>query len=290
MWQTLGFEKNKEFFEGLIGAGEFAHAYLFTGQEMIGKRTFAMEFAGRITSQTNGATALDLSGQPDILIVSPADSESGRSIAIAEARHVKNFVSLSPYAGQYKAVIIDDAHLMTQEAQNALLKILEEPSPSSVMILVSANPSALLSTILSRCQEVKFAPHPRNLLKEILKGSELSEARSEFLAEFANGRLGLIKNVLADSSFDDIEKVIKELVFLIKADINERLAVAQKLTDEKNKADLVCKVLYWQLYMRLRPDEPKTSRILQGLLRLQEIISQPQFNHRLALENFLISI
>lgn len=149
-WQTIGFEKNKKLFESILQDGSFGHAYIFSGQEMIGKRTFAIELANMVTE----------SSAPNVLFVDAANSESGQTIAIEEVRKVKNFLSLSSYAGKHKFVIVDDAHLMTIEAQNALLKILEEPSASSVLILVTASPEALLPTIFSRCQETAFSPHP----------------------------------------------------------------------------------------------------------------------------------
>ncbi len=284
-WRTLGFDKIKNFFEKTLENGQLSHAYIFSGQEMIGKRMFALE----LTNLINRADP-DPVFQPDCLFVDSGVSESGQTITIEEIRRVKNFVSLSPYAGPYKFVVINDAHLMTTEAQNALLKVLEEPSPSSILILVTANPNSLLPTIISRCQEIKFPPHPKKIVDEVLKNSGLPKSEAEFLAEFSNGRVGLVKMIIKEKSFGEIKDSVEELVRLVKADINERLTVAQKLTDEKNKPDLMRKVLYWTLYMRMRINEPKARKILDGLVGLHKIIAQPQFNHRLALENFLVQI
>ena len=291
-WQTIGFDKNKKFFETVIKNGQLGHAYLFIGQEMIGKRTFALELAHFLL---RGSASKYLEAEPlsntDILFVNSANSESGQTISIEEARKIKNFVSLSPYAaGPYKFIIVDDAHLMTAEAQNALLKVLEEPNPSSIFILVSANSESLLPTIVSRCQEIKFQPHPRELAESILANAKLSKTNRDFLADFANGRIGLIKKIIEEKSFDEVKDSVEEVMHLIKSDINERLTIAQKLTDEKNKAELLKKVLYWMLYLRTRLNEPKTHKILKNLLVLHETISKPQFNQRLALENFLIQI
>src|SRR3989344_2267318 len=291
-WQTIGFDKNKKFFETVIKNGQLGHAYLFIGQEMIGKRTFALELAHFLL---RGSASKYLEAEPlsntDILFVNSANSESGQTISIEEARKIKNFVSLSPYAaGPYKFIIVDDAHLMTAEAQNALLKVLEEPNPSSIFILVSANSESLLPTIVSRCQEIKFQPHPRELAESILANAKLSKTNHDFLADFANGRIGLIKKIIEEKSFDEVKDSVEEVMHLIKSDINERLTIAQKLTDEKNKAELLKKVLYWMLYLRTRLNEPKTHKILKNLLVLHETISKPQFNQRLALENFLVSL
>lgn len=293
IWQTAGFDKNKKFFETVIKSGQLSHAYLFTGQEMIGKRTFTLELANKIL--LGGPTAkylvVEPLNNPDILFINSASSESGQTIAIEGVRKIKNFVSLSPYAaGPYKFIIIDDAHLMTVEAQNALLKVLEEPNQSSILILITAYPELLLPTILSRCQEERFTPHPQAVIEIFLADSKLSKAKTDFLIDFANGRLGLIKNIVENKSFDEVKSSVEELMGLIKTDLNERLTVAQKLTDEKNKAKLAKKVLYWTLYLKTRLNEPKAHKILKNLLVLHEIISKPQFNQRLALENFLVSL
>jgi DNA polymerase-3 subunit delta' len=289
-WQTIGFDKIKDFFEKASKSGNLAHAYLFSGQEMIGKKTFALELIGLVNSNLGANTNSEAAINPDLLLIDTSGSESGQTIAIEEVRKVKNFVSLSSVIGPYKFGVINDAHLMTTEAQNALLKVLEEPNPSSILILVTANPNSLLPTIISRCQEIKFSPHSLEVIKKFLDNSGLPKSEAEFLAEFSNGRVGLIKTVLQEKSFGVIKGSVEDLMRLIKADINERFSVAQELADEKNKQDLMRKVLYWILYMRMRINEPKAPRILKGLLELHKIISQPQFNHRLALENFLVQL
>lgn len=284
MWQTIGFDKNKKLFETAVKDGSFSHAYIFSGEAMIGKRTFALELAGR-------AIAGHPANNPDILAVGPAGSESGQTIAIEEVRKIKDFAALSPYGvGPHKFIVIDDAHSMTVEAQNALLKVLEEPSASSILILVTAHPETLLPTIVSRCQEIKFATLPRKLVERFLQESKLPAKKAAFLAEFVNGRIGLAKRIIKEDSFGQVEEAVKKIMHLVKADINERLTVAQKLTDDKNKADLPRLVFYWMLYLRTRLNEPKAHKMLKGLLTLHEIVNKPQYNHRLALESFLASL
>ena len=293
IWQIIGFEKNKKLFVNAIKDGSLSHAYLFSGQEMIGKRTFALELislAAQLSGSTTEYLVVEPLSNPDILVVNAASSESGQTIAIEEVRKIKNFVSLSPYAAKHKFIVIDDAHLMTVEAQSALLKVLEEPSASSILILVSAYPEALLPTIFSRCQEIKFFPHSRESINAVLAGAKLSKTTREFLVEFAGGRIGLVKRIIEEDSFGLVEGAVKKIMHLAKADINERLVVAQKLTDEKNKAELPRLVFYWMLYLRTRLGEPKAQKMLKGLLALNEIVNKPQYNQRLALESFLISL
>lgn len=280
-WQTLGFEKIKVFFETAIMNNSLAHAYIFSGQEMIGKKTFALELAALL-----GLKNHDGMPSPNLLVIDPSDSESGQSIAIDEIRKIKNFVSLSPYSGSRQLVIINDAHAMTVEAQNALLKILEEPNPASSFILVTSSPNLLLPTIGSRCQGIRFPSHPRNIIDGIIKSSGLPKPKAEFLAQFSNGRVGLLKKILDNDQYEEVKKSVEDFILLAKADINDRFLTAQKMAEE-DKDELRKNVLYWILYLRIRLDEPRVPRMLRGLLRLYEILSQPQYNQRLALENFL---
>lgn len=278
MWQIIGFEKNKSFFEKAVTDQSLNHAYLFSGPEMIGKRTFALELAHQLGENS------------DIIYLDPADSESGKTISIAEIRKIKNFMSFSPFASKYKFAIINDAHLMTEEAQNALLKILEEPSSSSLLILITASPSLLLPTVASRCQEINFLPHSKQVIADILKNSKIPLAGNELLPELTAGKIGLIFDILKNNSFDELKKSIEQLADLAKADLEEKFAFALKISDDKNRPDLEKKILYWILYARTRLEEPKIRRILKELLVLNKTIVKPQYNLRLALENFLIQI
>jgi DNA polymerase-3 subunit delta' len=292
-WKTVGFEKIKKFFEKSLREGSLNHAYIFSGQEMIGKKTFALELAG-----LEGDSA---SINPNLLFIDTSSSESGQSIAIDEIRKIKDFLSLSSHSGGYKFVVIDDSDLMTDAAQNSLLKVLEEPSPSSVLILITSNPDSLLPTITSRCQEIRFPVHSKKLVEEFINqyirptslsisSPPLLKKQTDFLTEFSNGRVGLIKNVIDEESFEEIEDSVNQLMKLIKLDLNERLTIAQKLTDDKSKANLSKLVFYWILYMRMRINEPKAHKILKNLLSLYNIATQPQFNQRLALENFMVQL
>lgn len=283
-WQTLGFEKIKDFFEKTANSALLSHAYIFSGQEMIGKRTFAVELADFFRGEDRGGL------NPNLFFLDQSSSESGATITIDEVRRAKNFLSLSPYSGSHKFAIIDNAHLMTDDAQNALLKILEEPSASSVLILISSNSDALLPTIKSRCQEIKFPPHSQKTVDEFLSGHKINQAQADFLSKFSNGRIGLVKTILDNGGLNDLKKSVEELAELTKADLNKRFSMAQAFSDEKSGGDLQRKILYWMLFARTKINEPKIPNILRNLLELYKIISQPQFNRRLALESFIISI
>lgn len=283
-WQTVGFEKNKLFFEKAITHGHLNHAYLFTGQEMVGKKTFAFELARFINKIPNDSVSHSL------FYLDPQTSESGLTISIGGIREIKSFLSFSAGAGIYKLIIINDAHCLTDEAQNALLKILEEPSASSIFILISDRPSLLLPTVTSRCQEIKFQPHSQKIITDFLNKLKLNQPKADFLIKFCNGRIGLAKNIVDNNSFDEVKKMVEEFTYLAKADINSRFITAQKMSDDKQKNTLSKKILYWLLYLKSKSYEPKTARVLRNLLILHQKIQQPQLNTRLALEEFLVKL
>ncbi len=234
-------------------------SYLFAGPEMIGKKTYAIELAQ------------EAAGQHDIMIV---DSPS-----IDAIRDVKQFLSLTPFAGTAKVALIDNADRLTEEAQNALLKMLEEPNRSSICILVTSRPDSLLPTILSRCQQFFFPAHGRKVYDEFFAATKLSKTQQDFLYEFSNGSIGL----LYDLDFKKIKTYAEEFTALSKADLNGRFTAAQQLAADEALSQ---KILFWMLYLRTK----KLYQPLRGLLELYGTISQPQFNKQLALEQFMLEL
>src|SRR3989344_420293 len=297
LWQTLGFENIKRYFEKATAEDSLEHAYLFSGQEMIGKRTFAMELTAMLldsgeqsffsaSSKKLFPSAL-ITSSPDLLLL---ENQAG----IDEIRKFKKFLSLKPYSSKYKIAIIDNAHQMGAEAANAMLKVLEEPPAHSLIILISANPQALLPTIYSRCMEIKFAPHPRIELLKHLEGLDLTRAQAEFLADFSNGRPGLAYRLKEKDAFKDIKKHLEDFNKLLRLGLNERMKFAEKvLAGDNGSDDAVELLLYWMFYLRSNfSNKLKINRaqVLRNLLETRQILSKSQFNHRLALENLLINL
>ena len=139
----VGHKKQWEFLKRGFEQGQLSHAYLFTGQEGIGKKLFAKEFAEFIGCKF-----------PDLKIVIKKEDKS--EIDIAQIREIQNFLSYKSYNGGVKTVLVDDAEKMNQEAQSCFLKTLEEPKGQTLIILISSKPDMFLPTIASRCQTIKF--------------------------------------------------------------------------------------------------------------------------------------
>jgi len=196
----IGHKKQWEFLKKKFELNQLSHAYLFTGAREIGKKEFAKELAELLGCKF-----------PDLKIVTKKEDKS--EIDISQIREVQNFLSYKSYNGGFKIVIVEDAELMNQEAQSCFLKTLEEPKGQTLLILISSKPDMFLTTITSRCQEVKFFRH-----KDIPQNPERIKQEQEILK-------GLIPVFNADLA--EKFKYIKAIDF-DKQDVREILEVIQK--------------------------------------------------------------
>jgi DNA polymerase III subunit gamma/tau len=179
--------------EGAIKKGEIPHALLFSGTRGTGKTTLARIFAKAI-----GTSAIDLY---------EIDAASNRGID--DIRELKEAVHTLPYESKYKVYIIDEVHMLTKEAFNALLKTLEEPPAHVVFILATTEEEKLLDTILSRCQVFRFRSPGRAVLVQIVtdvaakEGFKLAPDAADLIAIAADGSfrdaLGVTQKVILAS-------------------------------------------------------------------------------------------
>src|SRR3989338_1175719 len=287
----IGHVKQKKYFANLIKNGSLSHAYLLSGPEMIGKKLFALN----LYQILNGRES---ENDPDFRLITPKIEEGETKLYIEDIRDIKKFLSFKVYNGPYKVVVIDDAHRLTTEASNALLKTLEEPSPFSVLFLVTHMPKSLPGTILSRCEEVAFLPARAEEVVEFLKDirqrrtslwpEKLNKSDEEFLIKISFGRLGFIERLLQGDELDFAKKAVDDLRKLLGKGAFEKMDYVKKMHENKAYGQTVGYWLDW-LYANLN-NSPKNTLIVRNLLELNSIVSQPQFNHRLALENFLLNL
>lgn len=204
--------------KGFIGQGRVASSYLFCGPESVGKKLAAINLAK--TMNCEGATALarleacgtcasckkiDKLEHPDfhLFLEDP--------VKIEDIRQLKKDIGLRPYEGKFKVFIIDNAHTLTAEAQNALLKVLEEPPAMSLIILITSKPALLFKTIISRCRIIKFSSLPRQYLKSILENEHgLDKNYAHFLSYFSEGRPGIALKLKDTDLFRDKNRIIDD--------------------------------------------------------------------------------
>jgi len=160
-WQTFGHSPVKSILNKQMAAGKFPHAYLFAGPSGVGKKTLALEFAKKVLGAEN------LSAHPDFAVLDEAGEITMEIILDFISR-----LAFKPFLAQKKIAVINNAQNLNPQSSNALLKTLEEASPSSIIILISDS-ARLLPTIVSRCQVLTFSRFGKNQLDEFAKHKNL---------------------------------------------------------------------------------------------------------------------
>ena len=193
-----GHQRVRDFLHAAVANDRLPHALLFAGADGVGKRSLALALVAWLLCEADGDDAcgtcascrqLPAGSHPDFQMLSVATGK--KEIGVDRVRDVKRFTQLRPVRGSVKVALIDDAHMLTIAAQNALLKTLEEPPEHSLLILVANNPDALLPTVRSRCQRVQFSPLSNDVVVEILtRDHGIAPATARQLAALAEGSPG----------------------------------------------------------------------------------------------------
>ena len=193
----LGNDDVKKYLTNCIENKNFSHSYIFSGIKGIGKYTFAKDFAKCI---------LEDSMMQDYYELGP----DGKSIKVAQIRELQNVINIKPTFSKKSVYIIDDADLMTIEAQNSLLKTLEEPPEYAVIILIVHNERSVLSTVKSRCVNIKFNKlSDKDIKKYFLKNDLNFEDKNINVFKVLDGSLNNI-----DFIRDDYDELLKLTVFV----------------------------------------------------------------------------
>ena len=212
----------------LLDADRLPHAMLFLGPPGVGKALVAQRLAARLACTEPGAPCGTCAGCVQVVAGSHPDLRSigaptaggrreGRTkkeIGIDQARDLKRFVALQAIAAPRKVAIIDDADRLSIAAQNALLKTLEEPPGAALLILVTASPGALLTTVRSRCQRIAFQPLTDDEVRAALAGTGLAPDEAARLAERADGSPGRAlsqRNIWAEEDQQEMRALLAAL-------------------------------------------------------------------------------
>ncbi len=225
-----------QFLKNSIKNNYLSHAYLFIGPKGVGKETTALAFAqglncleydylGDSCNKWISCRKFLGGNQPDINIIKP----SGLSIKIDQIRELKNKAFYKSYESKYKVIIIDDAHLLTDQASNSLLKILEEPPQNTIFILVTPEPQQLLETINSRCQQVNFNYLSDEIVSLILREKYPEYEQGAVISKFARGSVGEAIEMLNQGDvLENRDNILSFLNNLEDMSIERLLAFAEK--------------------------------------------------------------
>lgn len=238
----IGNPEVKDYLIKSINNKNILHSYLFLGTEGIGKLAIAKEFAKKILCLNNtkdeictckSCTCFNGKNHPDYYII----NEEGESIKIDTIRNITEKAFEKPILSEEKVYIINDFEKMTKEAQNCLLKTLEEPPEFVVIILISSNENIILNTIKSRCMTIKFHNiDDKDLLEYATNVLEYDNISENLLKSF-DGSIGkAIKLKDNKENYDKIENLITNLV---KKDLVDIMLDGRILYDKENIQDIL---------------------------------------------------
>jgi putative DNA polymerase III, delta' subunit len=222
----LGNDDVKKYLTNCIENKNFSHSYIFSGIKGVGKYTFAKDFAKCI---------LEDSMMQDYYELGP----DGKSIKVAQIRELQNVINIKPIFSKKSVYIIDDADLMTIEAQNSLLKTLEEPPEYAVIILIVHNERSILSTVKSRCVNIKFNKlSDKDIKKYFLKNDLNFEDKNINVFKVLDGSLNNI-----DFIRDDYDELLKLTVFVTNLKKNKVINFFQDASVFYDNHDKITRLL-----------------------------------------------
>ena len=238
----VGQEQLKEHLQNAIATNKVSHAYIINGERNAGKEFIARVFAMTLHCE-KGETepcgechsckqALG-NNQPDIIYIS---HEKPNTIGVEDIRvQINGDIAIKPYSSPRKIYIINEGEKMTPQAQNALLKTLEEPPEYAVILILTTNVEAMLPTVLSRCVVLNMKPVSDRLVKKyLMEQLAVPDYKANISVAFARGNIGKAK-MLASS--EEFEKVKDEAITLVKnindMEISEIVKAIKKISEYK---------------------------------------------------------
>lgn len=240
--EIVGHKEIIKHLQGSIALGKVSHAYMIAGETGSGKTLLASAFAMTLQCQKKGTDpCLECSSckramsknHPDIIYVT---HEKPNSIGIEDVRtQVIDDVAIKPYCSSYKIYIIREAEKLTLQAQNALLKTIEEPPAYAVILLLTSNQDALLPTIASRCVKLSLRPVSENMVKEyLMETMHIPDYQASVDAAFSQGNIGKAKKMAESEEFGVLmERALRILKKSKELQWHELMDMLKELTQDK---------------------------------------------------------
>lgn len=238
----VGQEQIKEHLQNAISAGKISHAYILNGEKSSGKEFIARVFAMALQCEAGGTNPCQechscrqalSDNQPDIIHVT---HEKPNAISVDDIRpQINNDVAIKPYSSRYKVYILNEAEKMTTQAQNAILKTLEEPPEYAVIMLLTTNVNALLPTILSRCVVLNMKPVADDAVRKFLMNQmQVPDYKAEVCVAFARGNVGKAKALASSEDFENVKsEALSLLKYIQDMELYEIVSAIKKINDYK---------------------------------------------------------
>ena len=301
MWQVVGHEAAIALLSRSLEREMLSHAYMFVGPSRVGKTTLALNLA-------QGANCLDVPaarpcgecGQcvriaqgihPDVQVIDREPNASGsrtrRDIGIDQVREAQRSAVLKPYEGRSRVFIFQEASSLTSEASNALLKLLEEPPDSVLLILLADSRESIPDTIVSRCQQIDFRTLPVETIARYLQDTqEVPQERAMELARLSGGKIGWAIEAAGDPSMvEEYTNELEGVSQLLDNGLEERFAYAEEVATlygrdwERALGRLKVGMNWWRDMLLVKSgheDLVSSPPVMEDLRRHAQWISTPQ--------------
>ncbi len=275
-----------------LASGRLSHAVLLSGRKGIGKKTLAHELARGVLCEAEGRRPCGVCGTcrrylsrtlPDLMIPAPRAGE--KTLKVESIRAVVDQLASAPVEGRRRAVVIENAERMTPQAQNVLLKTVEEVDPATWFFLTADTLNGVLPTILSRCRVCRMPPWSDDRLLAALAGKGIPPEEARRLVPLSAGAIGKALEIHADPSFFAALETVKNTFFAVRrpSDIPAALKLLRDaVKDKKDQEARLLEILEDQVDLLIRrpdaseapeswrdADESSLRRILEAVLRVK---------------------
>lgn len=252
---VVGHKDILKYISSAVENNRVSHAYILNGERGSGKKMLANLFAMTLLCETgdnepcgkcHSCKQAESGNHPDIIRVT---HEKPNSISVDDIRtQVNNTVDIKPYQGPYKVYIIPQADMMTPQAQNAILKTIEEPPSYAVFLLLTENAETLLPTINSRCVMLKLRNIKDTLIKKyLMENLEIPDYKADMCTAFAQGNMGRAIMLANSDHFNEIrEEAVQLLKHISEMELNEIVAAVKNISVYKIEiADYLDIIMIW---------------------------------------------
>ncbi|MBR4110623.1 MAG: hypothetical protein IKK43_02895 [Clostridia bacterium] len=273
MIEIIGHKSQIEQINQLIDNKKLSHAYIFEGQEGIGKFLVAKKIAANILN------VKDLENEAaDINIIEPEDG----LIKISKIRQLGEEIILKPTVSEKKVFIIRDGEMMNEAAQNALLKVLEEPPEYAVIIITTSSKEKLIRTIKSRCTSFKFLPLSNDEIKRFYNNEDIDEN----IISFSRGSIGKVEHLKEKGYVQDIINIYESLKNKNLLQLNKAFL---KLKEYKEEIQEILELIMLKYFDELNEDYARRIKQIDIIEKCRQNLKK-NANFDIALDNMMLEL